>query len=148
MNTFVRNCLISGTAAGLLSLIASAWCSRREHGEGSEHLPMHAVSHIAWDDSPRSHTGCKPHNAVVGTALHQGASVFWAGFFELLFGRRAERSTPAALVGGATIATMAYVTDYHSSPIASSRVLKRISRTGRSLSCMRRSRWVLRRGRG
>lgn len=113
MKGFIRDCFISGMAGGVLSLTASAICSRRERGRGKAMLPMHAVSHIAWDDAPRSHQGRKPHNALIGTALHQGASVFWAVFFEALFGRRAERSTGAALVGGATIATAAYVTDYH-----------------------------------
>ncbi len=74
---------------------------------------MHAVSHIAWGDDPKSHTGKHPHNAVIGAALHHGACVFWATFFEAFFGKQAERSTAAALAGGATIATAAYVTDYH-----------------------------------
>jgi hypothetical protein len=74
---------------------------------------MHAVSHIAWGDSPESHQGRKTRNYIVGTALHHGACFFWSPFFEALFGHRAERSTSAALVGGATIATVAYITDYH-----------------------------------
>src|SRR4051812_39076046 len=110
MTGLLRDCVVSGMAAGLSSLLALALCSRAEHGRGKEHLPMHAVSHIAWNDSPRSHRGRKPHNALIGAALHQGASIFWAAFFEALFGRAAERSTSAALVGGATIATCAYVT--------------------------------------
>jgi hypothetical protein len=108
---FVTACLISGAAGGLLSHLAAAAASRVEKGNAS--LPMHAVSHIAWDDPPESHKGRHFHNAVIGTALHHGASVFWAVFFEALFGRKAERSTASALVGGATIATAAYVTDYH-----------------------------------
>ena len=113
MKDFIRNCFISGMAGGLLSLIASGVAGRAEHGRGKETLPIHAVSHIAWDDRPESHRGHKPHNAVVGTALHQGACVFWAVFYEALFGRRAERSFGAGLAGGAAIATAAYVTDYY-----------------------------------
>jgi hypothetical protein len=113
MNRFIANCLISGTAAGVLSHIASSLCSRMEQGQGQSELPMHAVSHIAWNDAPESHTGRTRHNFVIGSALHHGASIFWATFFEALFGRRAERSTSAALAGGATIAAAAYVTDYH-----------------------------------
>lgn len=45
--------------------------------------------------------------------MHHGASIFWATFFEALFGRRAERSSTAAIAGGATIAAAAYITDYH-----------------------------------
>ena len=111
MTRFLVNCLISGAAGGLLSHLAAAAGGRIERGNAA--LPMHAVSHIAWGDDPKSHTGRHPHNAVIGAALHHGASVFWATFFEALFGRDAERSSAAALAGGATIATAAYVTDYH-----------------------------------
>jgi hypothetical protein len=111
MNKFIRNCLISGAAGGLLSHIAASLCSRKEHGRSE--LPMHAVSHIAWGDEPEAHTGRHAYNAVLGSVMHHGASVFWAVFFEALFGRRAERSTSAALTGGAAIAGAAYVIDYH-----------------------------------
>jgi hypothetical protein len=111
VNRFVRNCLISGTAGGVLSHLAASLCSSRENARSE--LPMHAVSHIAWGDSPHSHRGRTTHNFVTGSALHHGACVFWATFFEALFGRRAEKSTSAAIVGGASIATAAYITDYH-----------------------------------
>lgn len=111
MKRFIVNCLISGAAGGIASHIAAAAASRAERGRSD--LAMHAVSHIAWNDDPESHTGRHAHNWIIGSALHHGASVFWAAFFEALFGRQAERSTPAALAGGATIAAAAYITDYH-----------------------------------
>ena len=111
MNRFILNCLISGAAGGLLSHVAAAACSRAETGRSAR--AMHAVSHIAWGDDPKSHQGHKAHNWVIGSALHHGASTFWATFFEAFFGTQAERSTGSALVGGATIAAAAYVTDYH-----------------------------------
>jgi hypothetical protein len=111
MKRFILTCLISGTAGGLLSHLAASICAHRETGRSE--LPMHAVSHIAWNDAPESHKGRTLHNAVIGSALHHGACIFWATFFEALFGKRAERSTATALVGGATIATAAYITDYH-----------------------------------
>ena len=111
MKQFVLNCLLSGAAAGIASHVVAAAAGRIERGHSG--LPMHAVSHIAWDDDPGSHRGHHAHNWLIGSALHHGASVFWATFFEALFGKTAERSTSAALVGGATIAAAAYVTDYH-----------------------------------
>ena len=113
MKHFIRDCFISGMVGGVASLVASGIGGRLEHGRGKETLPIHAVSHIAWGDAPESHRGQKPRNAMVGTALHQGACVFWAVFYEALFGKRAERSLPAGLAGGAAIATAACVTDYH-----------------------------------
>lgn len=111
MKRFIVDCLISGAAGGLASHIAAATASRAERGRSD--LAMHAVSHIAWNDDPESHTGRHAHNWAIGAGLHHGASVFWATFFEAFFGKRAERSTSAALVGGATITAAAYVTDYH-----------------------------------
>ena len=111
MKRFVLNCLLSGAAAGIASHVVAAAAGRIERGRSG--LPMHAVSHIAWGDDPASHQGRHAHNWLIGSALHHGASAFWATFFEALFGKQAERSTSAALVGGATIAAAAYVTDYH-----------------------------------
>ena len=111
MNRFIRNCLVSGLAGGLLSHVVTALRGHSEQGRAN--LPMQDVSHIAWGNDPKSDTGRKPHNVAIGAALHHGASIFWAVFFEALFGRRAERSTAAALTGGATVAAAAYVTDYH-----------------------------------
>ncbi len=111
MNRFVRDCLISGAVGGVLSHLVASVCSRKEQGRSE--LPMHAVSHIVWGDEPEDHRGHHPHNALVGSVLHHGACVFWAVFFEALFGRRAEASTPAAIAGGAAVSVAAYVTDYH-----------------------------------
>jgi hypothetical protein len=111
LKRYLLNCLISGTVGGIVSHAVASLCSRAERGRSE--LPMHAVSHIYYDDEPASHEGLKPIDATIGTALHHGACVFWATFFEALFGRRAEKSTPAALAGGATIAAAAYVTDYY-----------------------------------
>src|SRR5690349_2192761 len=108
---FLVDCLISGSVGGILSHVAAAICSKQENRRSE--LPMQAVSHIAWDDAPESHRGGSAENAVIGGLLHHGASIFWATFFEALFGRDAERSTSAALAGGAAIATAAYITDYH-----------------------------------
>jgi hypothetical protein len=53
----------------------------------------------------------------LGTAIHTGAGVFWASVYEKLFGRHAERGDVAtAFAGGAIVAALAYVTDYHVVP--------------------------------
>ena len=111
MKRFILNCVVSGLAGGLASHLAASLRSR--HESGRHELPMHAVSHIWYDDDPSRHKGDVPRDYAIGAGLHHGASIFWATFFEALFGRQAERSTAAALVGGATIAAGAYITDYH-----------------------------------
>jgi hypothetical protein len=114
MNRFLRQCLFSGIAGGVCSHIVAAWRSGAEQGRTD--LPMHAVSHMVWGDAPESHQGEHAHNEFIGTVLHHGASVFWGAMFEALFGRDAQRSTSGALVGGATTAAAAYITDYHLVP--------------------------------
>ena len=111
---FIVNTIISGTLGGIASHVVASLCGRAERGRSE--LPMHAVSHIWYDDEPESHEGFRPADAAIGTALHHGACFFWASFFEAIFGKNAERSTPAALAGGASIAAAAYVTDYHIVP--------------------------------
>ncbi|HEX2828925.1 MAG TPA: hypothetical protein VHP37_21425 [Burkholderiales bacterium] len=111
MKRYLLNCLVSGTLGGIASHVVASLFSRHEHRRSE--LPMHAVSHIYYDDEPASHEGDEPIDAAIGSVLHHGASIFWAAFFEALFGRDAEKSTSAALAGGATIAAAAYITDYH-----------------------------------
>lgn len=111
MKRFLLNWLISGTLGGIASHVVASVGTRSQHGRAA--LAMQAVSHIADDDAPESHHAASPRDAIVGSALHHGACYFWATFFEALFGKDAERSTSAALAGGATIATAAYITDYY-----------------------------------
>jgi hypothetical protein len=107
----LRNCLFSAIGGGVVSHATVALRSRAEQGRAD--LPMHAVSHMVWGDPPQAHQGKHAYNEAMGTALHHGACVFWAVMFESLFGKRAERSTSSALVGGATTAAAAYIIDYH-----------------------------------
>jgi hypothetical protein len=73
---------------------------------------MNAVAHIYDGGEPTRHDGPAHRNALVGFALHAGACVWWAAFFEGIFGRAARRSTVAAAAGGAAVAAGAYVVDY------------------------------------
>src|SRR5690606_4831989 len=110
----VPQALVSGSVAALASAAVAAWCGRTERGHAAG--PLNAASHIAWGGRRESHAGKHGGHAAVGVALHHGASIFWALGFETLFGRRAERSVPDALLGGAATAATAYVVDYHVVP--------------------------------
>lgn len=111
--TFPR-ALVSGSVAAVASAAVAAWCGRKQGGHAAG--PLNAVSHIAWGGSAESQARKDGTNTVVGFALHHGASIFWALGFETVFGRRAERSVPDALIGGAATAATAYVVDYHVVP--------------------------------
>jgi len=99
LKRLVLNWLLSGTLSGITSHVVASACGRYERRRAT--LPMQAVSHIADDDAPDAHESPSPRDVIVGSALHHGACYFWATFFEALFGKDAEKSTPAALAGGA-----------------------------------------------
>ncbi len=103
-----RNAFVTGTIGGAAALVPALLRKRFPAA------PVNAVSHI-WSGRPAVMHAMKPtaRNAAIGLLLHQGAAVFWAGIFEPLFGRAAQRSSAAAVVGGTAIAAAAYVTDYH-----------------------------------
>lgn len=75
--------------------------------------PMNAVAHIADGGPPPAHDGPFHRNTALGFATHLGASVWWAAFFEGLFGPSARSSSRDALAGAASVAATAYVVDYH-----------------------------------
>jgi len=105
----------SGAVAGLATFATVALAGRRD--SGSAVAPLNATSHIVWGESAGRVEHVDAKHTAVGTALHAGACVFWAAFFEKWFGRAARRGdVRTALLGGATIAAAAYVTDYHVVP--------------------------------
>jgi hypothetical protein len=111
-NRHLVNAVITGNVGGLAALGVALARARREPLRPA--APLNAVSHIWSGRSPLWHALFPTRrNALIGFALHQGAAIFWAGFFEPLFGRGAERSTALAVAGGAATAAAAYVTDYH-----------------------------------
>jgi hypothetical protein len=129
----VQNALVSGNLAGLLSIVVAAVCGKIEHGRAAP--PVNAISHILWGGHPARHAQQTPKNTAIGFVIHQLASVFWALFFEQLFGRQALRDAKMAWLGGAAIASAAYFTDYH---IVPQRVRPGFEEclSGRSLFCI------------
>jgi hypothetical protein len=107
-----RNAFVTGNIAGAFSMATALLCARKRRWRPT--AAADAVSHIWTGRHPVMHA-IRPtrRNVLIGLLLHQGASVFWAAFFEPLFGKRAERSTSAAIAAGASVAAAAYVTDYH-----------------------------------
>jgi hypothetical protein len=111
MSPFLRSTLVTGGVAALLSGVTAALCGRME-GHGATR-PINAISHIAWGGPPPADEGAAGENTAIGIGLHAGASVFWATFFEGVFGRAARQSRLAAWLGGAAISASAFMTDYY-----------------------------------
>jgi len=103
--------LASGLVAATTSTVAAAICSRIENRHAAR--PLNAVAHIYDGGEPPGRDGPGGRNTAIGVALHTGASVWWAFFFEAIFGRRARRSTPVAVAGASLTAAAAYLVDYH-----------------------------------
>ena len=99
--------LISGAAVSA----AAAW--RGQADTGSAVAPLNATSHVIWGGRAAQVERATLRHTGVGVAVSVLSAVFWAAVFEKLFGRAIERrGAPAALLGGAAVAGLAYVTDY------------------------------------
>lgn len=102
---------MSGVAASAASAAAAFACSQRENGHGAR--PINAITHIYDGGTPSPHDGPNGRNTMLGMAIHTGACIFWAAFFEILFGRKARQSGRNAVNASAGIAATAYIVDYH-----------------------------------
>ena len=111
----LRKAALSGAVAAGTTAVCVTLAGKRD--SGSAVAPLDATSHIAWGESAGSVETIDTHHTLLGVALHVGACVFWATFYEKYFGRAAERGElGTALLGGGAVAAAAYVTDYHVVP--------------------------------
>jgi len=111
----LQDALLSGSVAAGTTAATVALAGARD--SGSAIAPLNATSHIAWGESAGNVANVDAKHTLVGAALHVGACVFWAAFFEKFFGHAAVRGNVGkTLLGGAAVATAAYVTDYHVVP--------------------------------
>jgi hypothetical protein len=88
------------------------------HADGGNAIaPLNAVSHIPWGDSAGEQEGASVQYTATGIALNAMAIASWSLVYELAFGRVARKGNiSAALLGGASVAALAYVTDYYVVP--------------------------------
>ena len=110
----LQRATISGSVAAALSSVSLALLGRRE--AGSALAPINAVSHWIWGRRATRQDGASAKYTLLGYLTHHAASIFWAIFFERMFGRRAQHDPASALASGAAIATLAAVVDYTITP--------------------------------
>ena len=111
----LQDALLSGSVAAGTTAATVALAGARD--SGSAIAPLNATSHIAWGESAGNVANVDAKHTLVGAVLHVGACVFWAAFFEKYFGHAAVKGKVGkTLLGGAAVATAAYVTDYHVVP--------------------------------
>ncbi len=111
----LREGLVAGTAAAVLSSIVLALAGRRQNGSAA--APVNAASHWLWGDEALRADAATPRHTLVGLATQHGASVFWATAYALLHGHRREaKRLPEAIAGGIATSAAAYVIDYTITP--------------------------------
>jgi hypothetical protein len=115
LQRFFRDALRTGAVASVATTLAVTACGATENGNAV--APLNAVSHIVWRDEAFGRAELSWKYTATGVALNAAASTSWAALYELLFGRAAAESDVAeAVVGGAVVSAIAYVTDYHVLP--------------------------------
>lgn len=108
----LRDALVTGSIACVATLAAAALCGAARKGNAV--APINATSHVLWGDEAGRALRPDLKHTVPGVAINEGASVFWAAIYEQAFGRRVDRGEwGAALAGGAGVAALAYLVDYH-----------------------------------
>ena len=115
----MRRSLVSGTIAGLGVMATAALAGRKETGSWA--APLNATSHILWGDKAASVNRVSPKYTLPGIVLTHASAVFRAALYEELFGNRQRRANMRVpvwepLLGGASIAALAYANDYHLMP--------------------------------
>lgn len=110
-----RDALISGSAASLTSTGALLALGGVEND--SPLGPINAISHWYWGERAAHRDDPSLPHTLFGYVTHHAASIFWALFYEKLFGaRRRGRIGPRELSDAATIAALACFVDYRLTP--------------------------------
>jgi hypothetical protein len=114
-NRALREGLLAGSVASLLSAAALAVAGRREDGHSA--APVNAIAHWFWGRSAFRENHASLRHTLAGYLVHHSASVFWATLHARAWGARPEaaRAGPAA-AGAAAAAAVACFVDYRLTP--------------------------------
>ncbi len=104
-----------GAVAGVATSLAAMVAGKREDNRAI--APLNAVSHILWGDNAARQDRVSFKYTGSGILLNLLAVTSWAFLHRLMFGRAVtHRRYGSALLGGALVSALAYVTDYHVVP--------------------------------
>ena len=111
LQLILARALVSGTLAAAAVTVVASIASRRT--TGSYPSAINATSHALWGDRAANHDDYSWKYTATGLVTNFVASVFWAGFYEML-GVRAKRPGPIRhALRACGISAAAYITDYH-----------------------------------
>lgn len=110
----LREGIVSGSVASLLSAGYLAWAGRRR---GETAAPVNAVSHWFFGDRALRQDDASLQYTLTGYLTHHAASVFWAVLHAKFWGARAAAKEPLPAVAGAVAASgVACFVDYQLTP--------------------------------
>lgn len=103
----------------MASTLALSICSKLEEGHAAG--AINGPSQWVWGEQEAYAREASLRHTAVGYAIHHASSIFWALFYEHLFGRSRARelkelSTFQIGAEAAVTAAAAYVVDYHVAP--------------------------------
>lgn len=111
----LKDSVLTGSIAAAAACAVVAWRGQRD--SGSAIAPLNATSHMIWGNDAAKVEGFSWQHTVPGLLFNAGAGIWWGFIYHKLFGEQSDRhGLPAALVGGATTAALAYLVDYHLLP--------------------------------
>ena len=107
----LRESIVTGTLAGVLSAAVLAATGKRE--TGSAVAPINAESHWLWGDESLREDRPTLKHTLAGIVTHQLSTVFWATVYALVRGdRKAVHRVPEAILGGVATSAAAAAIDY------------------------------------
>lgn len=112
---FLQNTLENGAIAAVATTAAAAICGAIE--ENQPLAPINSVSHILWGDAAANHNDLSAQYTATGLALNAAAVTAWAGIHEWVLSYNTnKRDFSHAMVSGAAVSGLAFVTDYYLVP--------------------------------
>jgi hypothetical protein len=114
-----KDAVVSGSFAAVLSAAALSFCSQQE--EGSAAGGLNGPSQWLWGEEEAYTREATLKHTAVGYAIHHSTSIFWATFYEHLFGRGRKRheqelSNARVIAEAAAMTAAAYIVDYKLTP--------------------------------
>lgn len=111
----LREGMVSGAVASLLSAAALALAGRRENPRSA--APVNAVSHWLWGDKALRQDAPSWRYTAAGYLVHHAASVFWATLHARAWRDAPKERTPAATAATAAVTSaVACVVDFRLTP--------------------------------
>jgi hypothetical protein len=110
----LKDALIGGSSASVLSAVALAVCSKREENRFAAGL--NGPSQWLWGEHAAYARRLSVKRTLVGYLIHHAASIFWAGLYNRVFRDAGEKPVSRILAEATGTSVAAYIVDYKVTP--------------------------------